>query len=109
MCYFGKYGCSCEHDSIALEAPNKQKAIEYVYESAIESYQSFEGFHGTRSWKEIAEDVGALETNTNTDEIDILYNEEVENDIHYSVEEFDYQNEEHMSVLREQEMNFWVV
>ena len=35
--------------------------------------------------------------------------EERENDIEYYVEPFDYNNEEHMNILREQENEFWKV
>lgn len=106
MKFIGRYGCSCEDEIIALSAENREQAESYVYQNAIESYQSFEDLHGIRSWGQIAEDEG-LDKETEREAIDECYDEEVENDIHYSVEIFDYKNEEHMDVLREQEMNFW--
>lgn len=39
--------------------------------------------------------------------IDDLYAESIENDIIYSIEPFDINNEEHLEALKEQEYEFW--
>ena len=39
--------------------------------------------------------------------IDDLYADAIENDITYSIEPFDINNEEHLEVLKEQECEFW--
>lgn len=91
MKFIGHYGCSNESNIIALEASSKEKANNYVYECACECYDGYyHCYYGNEDDEEYID-------------------EEIENDIEYYVEPFDYNNEEHMDILREQENEFWEV
>lgn len=59
-------------------------ADEYAHELAIEEYQSYEGMHGILGWLDVADknDLNPDDSN-NVDEIDSLYQEEIENWIDY--------------------------
>ena len=91
MKFIGYYGCSYESNTIALKARNKEKANNYVYECACECYDSYSYYNEYKY--EYEED----------------YLENKQNDIEYYVEPFDYNNEEHMAILHEQENEFWEV
>lgn len=112
MKFFGTYGCSatCSVYNIAIEARDEQSALKFCYDYAIEDRDSYEGFHGVQTWTDIAEDegftVGEM-SQAETDYIDDLYAESIENDIIYYVEPFDINNEEHLEALKEQECEFW--
>lgn len=91
MKFIGYYGCSDEFNIIALEANSKEKANNYIYECACECYDRY--YHCYYE-----------------NEVDEEYiDEEKENDIEYYVEPFNYNNKEHMNILREQENEFWEV
>lgn len=95
MKFIGYYGCSNESNIIALEASSKEKANNYVYECACECYGRYYHYH-------------CYYENENGGDEEYI-DEERENDINYCVEPFDYNNEEHMNILREQENEFWEV
>lgn len=112
MKYFGRYSCTCEHESVCLSG--SKKAVEsFLYENAIECYQSFEGLHGIRGCGEIAIEDFDIELDMANEEvlelIEEVYNEEIESDIEYSFEPFDENNEEHMDTLNAQSGEFWEV
>ena len=98
MKYFITYGCGCGNEYAVIEAKNKDDAMNYARECAIENYQSFEGFHGVLDWAEVKEEY-ELEDDY---EVDIAYAEEIENSIDYGVELFDETNDEHVDTLEEQ-------
>ena len=95
MKFIGYYGCSNDFNIIALEASSKEKANNYVYECACECYGGYYHYH-------------CYYENENGGDEEYI-DEERENDINYYVEPFDYNNEEHMNILREQENEFWEV
>lgn len=103
MAYFRiTYGCGCGENEDVLEFKNEQEAIDYAYQQAIEDYESFEGLHGIRSMREIAEedfnlDFDELDYNT-ADWIDVetAYFDERESQLDYSaieITEEEYQEE----------------
>ena len=112
MKFFGTYGCNAAGSvyNIAIEARDTQSALKFCYDSAVEDRDSYEGFHGIQTWGEIAEDegftVGEM-SQAETEYIDDLYAESIENDIIYDVVPFDINNEEHLETLKEQECEFW--
>lgn len=112
MKFFGTYGCSAVDSiyNIAIEARDEQSALKFCYDYAVEDRDSYEGFHGIKSWVDIAEDegftVGEM-SQAETDYIDDLYSDSVESDIIYDVVPFDIDNEEHLKILKEQECEFW--
>ena len=112
MKFFGTYGCSAVNSvyNIAIEAKDAQSALKFCYDSAVEDRDSYEGLHGVQTWADIAEDedfiVGEM-SSREEEYIDDLYAESIENDITYSIEPFDINNEEHLEALKEQECEFW--
>ena len=112
MKFFGIYGCDAVNSiyNIAIEARDEQSALKFCYDYEVEDRDSYEGFHGIKSWREIAEDegftVGEM-SQAEMDYIDDLYADSIESDIIYDVEPFDINNEEHLKTLKEQECEFW--
>ena len=112
MKFFGIYGCSAVDSiyNIAIEARDAESALKFCYDYAVEDRDSYEGFHGIKSWADIAEDegftVGEM-SQAETEYIDGLYADSIESDIIYYVEPFDINNEEHLKALKEQECEFW--
>ena len=98
MKFFIGFGCGCGNNYEVIEAENKDDAIHYAYESAIEDYHSFEGYHGILNWEDVKEEY-RLEDDY---DVDVAYWEEIENTISYWVEPFDEKNEEHQDCLRVQ-------
>ena len=112
MKFFGTYGCNTTNSiyNIAIEAKDAQSALKFCYDSAVEDRDGYEGFHGVETWGEIAENEGFIIGEMSSEEesyIDDLYVDAIENDITYSIEPFDINNEEHLEVLKEQECEFW--
>ena len=57
MAYFRiTYGCGCGENEEYMEFNSQQEADNAAYQLAIEDYESFEGLHGIRSMREIAEE-----------------------------------------------------
>lgn len=91
MKFVGYYGCVEEHNEIALEAKSVESANNYVYECACESYDSY--------YRDDYVD----------EEEECYADENRENEIEYYIEPFDYNNENHLAILKEQEYEFWEV
>lgn len=71
------------------EFKNAEEAEHYAYEMAVQEYQSYEGYHGIISWGDIVdnpEEFG-LEEDYTEDDINEIYNEEIDSWISYYVEE----------------------
>jgi hypothetical protein len=87
------YGCGCGDNEEYMIFNSQQEADKAAYQLAIEDYESFEGLHGIRSMREIAEedfdlDFDELDYNT-ADWIDVetTYFDERESQISYGAEE----------------------
>ena len=94
MAYFRiTYGCGCGENEEYMEFNSQAEANEYAYQSAIDDYESYEGLHGIRSMREIAEedfdaDLDELDYDTAMYiDIETTYIEERENCLSYSAEE----------------------
>ena len=94
MAYFRiTYGCGCGENEEYLEFSSQQEADEHAYQSALDDYESFEGLHGIRSMREIAEedfevDLDELDYDTAMYiDIETTYIEERESQISYGAEE----------------------
>ena len=94
MAYFRiTYGCGCGENEEYMEFDSQQEADNAAYQLAIEDYESFEGLHGIRSMREIAEedfDVELDELDFDTAmyiDIETTYFEERESQISYGAEE----------------------
>ena len=94
MAYFRiTYGCGCGENEEYMEFNSQQEADEAAYQLAIDDYESFEGLHGIRSMREIAEedfDVDLDELDYDTAmyiDIETTYIEERESWLRYHAEE----------------------
>ena len=94
MAYFRiTYGCGCGENEEYMEFDSQQEADNAAYQLAIEDYESFEGLHGIRSMREIAEedfevDLDELDFDTAMYiDIETTYIEERESQISYGAEE----------------------
>ena len=94
MAYFRiTYRCGCGENEEYMEFNSQQEADEAAYQLAIDDYESFEGLHGIRSMREIAEEDFEVEL----DELDFdtamyidienTYFDERESQISYGAEE----------------------
>lgn len=94
MAYFRiTYGCGCGENEEYMEFNSQQEADKAAYQLAIDDYESFEGLHGIRSMREIAEEDFEVEL----DELDFdtamyidietTYLDERESQISYGAEE----------------------
>ena len=94
MAYFRiTHGCGCGENEEYMEFNSQQEADEAAYQLAIDDYESFEGLHGIRSMREIAEEDFEVEL----DELDFdtamyidietTYLDERESQISYGAEE----------------------
>ena len=73
----------------AEEFENEAAAVNYAYECALEEYQSYEGYHGIVSYGDILDypkDYG-LEDGFTEEDVQEIYQEEVESWISYYVKE----------------------
>lgn len=73
----------------AEEFENQEAAVKYAYECALEEYQSYEGCYGIVSYGDILnypEDYG-LEDGFTEEDVQEIYQEEIESWITYCVEE----------------------
>lgn len=106
MLYYVSYSCGCGENNEVVSASFLEVAEEYVYQRAIEEYESYEGLHGIRGISDIIAEEFVEEEMTEEDyeEADEIYREEVENNISYSVEEYD--EEKHGWLLEEQGMAY---
>lgn len=87
------YGCGCGENEEYMEFNSEQEAMDTAYHLALDDYESFEGLHGIRSMREIAEedfevDLDELDYDTAMYiDIETTYIEERESCLSYGVEE----------------------
>lgn len=85
------YGCGCGDNEDFITAENYDSAIHYAYESAIEDYQSYEGYHGIPDIYSIADEMFNMEYNDLSEEEKTAvleeYDQTIESWIDYSAEE----------------------
>lgn len=93
MAYFRiTYGCGCGDNEEYFELNSQAEADEIAYQSAVDDYESYEGLHGIRSMREIAEedfevDLDELDYNTAMYvDIETTYIEEREGCLSYCAE-----------------------
>lgn len=92
------YSCGCGEHEEYIEAVSEEDASEIAYELALEDYMSYEGLHGVRNREQIAEELfgdpdsgDEYDLDTLTDEqleeVEEVYQQEVESSIDYWAEE----------------------
>ena len=78
----GSFGGASYHGT--GEFKSEEEASQVAYEIARGEYESYEGYHGIKDWSDIAEDNNLdPDDEDNFEEIDELYNEEIESWIEY--------------------------
>ena len=101
------YSCGCGESEDYIEAESYYVAERAAYECAVEDYHCYEGYHGVRTFEEIAEELFSGDWDNEEEEepefdIDYLtkdqfaeaqdaYFEEIENTIYWSVEEVSFE------------------
>lgn len=98
MKYFITYSCGCGEEYEVIEASNEENALYAARSRAIDDYQCYEGYHGILDRFDVAEEYGLKDE----DEIEDAYWGEIENSIQYEAVLFDENDEEHLTVLKEQ-------
>lgn len=106
MLYYINHSCGCGNNEEIILASSFEEVENYAYQQAVEGYESYEGLHGIRGISDIIAEEFIEEEMTEEDyeEADEIYREEVENNISYSVEEYD--EEKHGWLLEEQGMAY---
>ena len=108
MMYYCYYGCSVNEQEEVIESESLEEAEKYVYEKAVENFQSYEGLHGISSFEEFVEENSEFYEN-DEDDLREAYHDYMENDINYGIEIFDAENFEHAAVLESQEGEVYYV
>lgn len=67
---------NCEYRG-TIECETIQEAEKYAYDLAVDVYESYAGYHGLLTWDEVAEE-NDLDINIDIEEINDLYNEELD-------------------------------
>ena len=85
------YGCGCGENEDFITAENYDNAILYAYESAVEDYHSYEGYHGIPDIYDIADEMFNMEYNDLSEDektaVEDEYEQTIESWIDYSAEE----------------------
>lgn len=95
--YFIEYGCSCCSETliVSCDDPNTalQRAMDYAHQAATDCYYSYDcNYLDSEDYDDLSEE-----------EMVELEEEEMEYDIFYSAVEYDPENEDHVSALKEQD------
>ena len=91
------YSCGYGANEEYIEARDIVEASDIAYEEAIEEYTRYEGYHGIRSFADIAEeDFGVdlseeIENEALLVKIEEVYAMEIEDTIHYNAVEVSYE------------------
>jgi uncharacterized protein with von Willebrand factor type A (vWA) domain len=85
------YGCGCGDNEDFITAENYDNAVHYAYESAIEDYNTYEGYHGIPNLNDIADEMFNREyeelSEDEKEAVEEEYEQTVESWIDYSAEE----------------------
>lgn len=99
MKYIIEYGCDgIGSESLAIEAESLEAATHYAYLSAFDYREGYEGLHGIQSFAEFCE---ACEFDEDRDESWEEYSAMIEEEIIYSAELFNEENDIHLDILAE--------
>ena len=59
------------------------EATDIAYQAAVEEYEEYEGFYGLKTWIDCAEELGVDIEEEDSEDVNDLYNSEIESWIHY--------------------------
>ena len=65
------------------EANSLEEAEDIAYQEAVEEYEEYEGLHGLKTWIDCAEELGVDIEEEDSEDVDDLYNSEIESWIDY--------------------------
>ena len=91
------YSCGCGENEEYIEARDIVEASDTAYQEAIEEYTRYEGYHGVRSFADIAEEDFGVDLSEEIEdeellaEIDEAYAMEIEDTIYYNAIEVSYE------------------
>ena len=67
-----------------IKANSLEEATDIAYQVAVEEYEEYEGLYGLKTWIDCAEELGVdIEEEEDSDDVNDLYNEEIESWIDY--------------------------
>jgi hypothetical protein len=91
MLFYIKYGCSNCYETLVVEADNFERADLYAEQAAQECYWSYDcNYPSDEDYEGYSEE-----------EMSEIMEQEMQNDIDWTVEPFDEKNEDHMDALRD--------
>lgn len=97
MLFYIEYGCSVSREQLIIKADNFEKADEYAECAAQDVYYSYDCNYPSDSDYELYENDDLTEEEISEQEyMDMM------NDIFWTVEPFDEENEEHLDALKDQ-------
>lgn len=97
MLFYIEYGCSVSHEQLIIKADNFEKADEYTERAAQDVYYSYDCNYLDDEDYGYFKDEGMTEEEISEQEYSNMLN-----DIHWVVEPFNEENEEHLDALKEQ-------
>jgi hypothetical protein len=98
MLFYIEWSCPCDNGREIIEASDIEVAADYARQRAIDSRESFEGYHGVMDFEQFCE-VEDREIDDNSWEDYMVM---VEDEINYFATAFDEANDEHLDALEEQ-------
>lgn len=85
------FSCGCGENEDFITAENYDNAMKYAYESAVEDYLSYEGYHGIPGLNDIADEMFNKEYDDLSEDekaaVGEEYDQTIESWINYSAEE----------------------
>ena len=85
------FGCGCGENEDFITAESYDNAMQYAYESAVEDYQCYEGYHGIPGLCDIAEEMFDTDfedlSDPQKEAVQEEYEQTIESWIDYSAEE----------------------
>ena len=97
MLFYINYGCSISHEQLIVEAETFEKTDEYAERAAQDVYYSYDCNYPCDEDYNFFEEEGLTE-----EEISEQEYQDMLNDISWTVEVYDEENEEHQDALKEQ-------
>jgi hypothetical protein len=92
MLFYTKYGCSVSHESLIVDSDSYERANDWAEASAQDVYYSYDcNYLSDEDYDEYTEE-----------EVSEMEYQDMLNDIDWTVEPFDKDNEEHMDAWNEQ-------
>lgn len=106
MRFIIEYGCEITTEYLAIETESLEDAMDFAETEAWRLRESYEGLHGVLDYEEFCED---RELDPNNEDNWEEYAEIIRYEISYGAHEFDDNDEEDISILRDCDWQFFEV